>query len=136
MTCPGPPILVVAAAVIEREGAFLVTRRLAGAHLEGCWEFPGGKCDAGETLEACLVREIREELDAAVVVGAELFTIAHEYPGRIVQLHFFRCELRDDPRPALGQAMQWARREDLPRLEFPPADAELIALLTAMAPGG
>lgn len=128
-----PPLIVVTAAVIEREGSFLVTRRPVGVHLEGCWEFPGGKCDPGETLEACLVREIREELDAAIEVGAELLSIAHRYPERVVQLHFFRCELREDPRPALGQAMRWVRREDLVELEFPPADAELITLLSGAA---
>ena len=54
------PHIVVAAAVVERGDRYLVTRRLAGTHLEGCWEFPGGKCGDGETLEECLRREIRE----------------------------------------------------------------------------
>ena len=58
--------IVVTAAVVERDGAFLLTRRLDGTHLAGHWEFPGGKLHAGETLEECLVREIREELDAAI----------------------------------------------------------------------
>ena len=53
--------IIVTAAVIERDGRFLVTRRLKGTHLEGTWEFPGGKCDAGETLTDCLARELREE---------------------------------------------------------------------------
>ena len=72
--------LVVTAAVIERDHSFLVTRRPRGAHLEGYWEFPGGKCDPGESLAACLQREILEELDVEVAVGREIFSVAHDYP--------------------------------------------------------
>jgi 8-oxo-dGTP diphosphatase len=125
-----PPLVVVTAAVIERDGEYLVTRRLRGAHLEGYWEFPGGKCDAGETLEACLVREIAEELGTGIHVGPEIHTVRHEYPERVVELHFFACELVGRPLPVLDQEMRWVARADLRTLEFPPADAELIARLT------
>jgi mutator protein MutT len=121
--------MVVTAAVIERDGAFLVTRRQKGVHLEGFWEFPGGKCDAGETLAACLARELREELDVDAHIGPEIHTVTHTYPERAVELHFFRCELGGDPRPLLDQEMRWVRREDLASLEFPPADVELIRIL-------
>ena len=121
--------IVVTAAVIERDGTLLVTRRQAGVHLEGCWEFPGGKCDAGETLSACLARELREELDVEARVGEEVFTTTHAYPERVVELHFFRCEIVGEPRPQQGQAMRWVRRGELHALEFPPADAELIQVL-------
>jgi len=121
--------IVVTAAVIERDGALLVTRRQAGVHLEGYWEFPGGKCDAGETLSACLARELREELDVEARVGDEMFTTTHAYPERIVELHFFRCEIVGEPRPQQGQEMRWVRRDELQALEFPPADAELIEVL-------
>jgi mutator protein MutT len=123
------PTIVVTAAVVERDGRFLVTRRPAGVHLAGTWEFPGGKCEAGETLADCLARELREELDADARVGASLFTTTHTYPERTVELHFIRCELCGDPRPMLGQEMRWVAREELPSLEFPPADAELIDIL-------
>lgn len=129
MSAADPPRLVVTAAVVERDGCFLVTRRLRGSHLEGCWEFPGGKCDPDEGLEACLLREIEEELGTGARVGREIFTIEHAYPERVVELHFFECELLGDPTPQLGQEMQWARREALHALEFPPADAELLELL-------
>ena len=121
--------VIVAAAVARRGDAFLVTRRLRGTHLEGLWEFPGGKCDAGETLAACLEREIQEELGCAVDVGAELLAIAHAYDDRRVELHFFSCSLRDEPRPLLGQEIKWVARADLRTLAFPPADDELIRLL-------
>jgi mutator protein MutT len=109
---------------------FLVTRRPSGVHLAGCWEFPGGKCEPGETLASCLEREIMEELGTMIRVGAEIFSIAHPYPDRRVQLHFFRCELAGEPRPVLGQEMRWVAREELALLAFPPADAELIQLLS------
>jgi 8-oxo-dGTP diphosphatase len=130
MMRPAPPArIVVTAAVIERDGRYLVTRRPNGTHLAGFWEFPGGKCDAGEPLVACLAREIAEELDAPVRIGNEIHQVAHAYPERTVELHFFRCELLGEPRAVLGQEMRWAARAELASLEFPPADAELIGLL-------
>ena len=122
--------IVVAAAVIERDGAFLVTRRQQGVHLEGYWEFPGGKCQPGETHPACLAREIREELAVDVIVGAEVHAAAHTYTERRVELHFLRCEMRGEPAPQQGQAMRWVPRHELAALRFPPADEELIRQLT------
>lgn len=121
--------VVVAAAIIERDGAYLVTRRPRGVHLEGLWEFPGGKCDDGESLEACLAREIREELGTDAAVGAEVFTTTHVYPERRVELHFLACSLLGEPLSVLGQEMQWVTKAGLRSLDFPPADAELIAWL-------
>jgi len=121
--------VVVAAAVVEIDGRFLVTRRQKGSHLEGFWEFPGGKCEAGETLQACLAREMSEELDVPSRVGAEIFSTTHTYPERSVELHFFSCELFGEPRPMLDQEMRWVRRDELAALEFPPADAALITIL-------
>jgi 8-oxo-dGTP diphosphatase len=123
--------LVVAAAVIEREGRYLVTRRQKGTHLAGFWEFPGGKCEDGESLTAGLIREIREELAVDAAVGEEILRSSHDYGDRQVELHFLRCELLGQPSPALGQEMRWVPRDELKTLEFPPADAELIELLTA-----
>ena len=121
--------IVVTAAVIERSGRVLVTRRLKGTHLEGYWEFPGGKCDAGESLEACLVRELREELAVDAIVGQRILTTSHEYPERRVELHFFETELRGEPVPQMNQEMQWVPREALVSLQLPPGDDELVALL-------
>ena len=126
---PSRKRIVVTAAVIQRGDAYLVTRRQAGVHLEGYWEFPGGKCEAGETLAASLLREIREELDAPIRVGEEILAVTHEYPDRLVELRFFRCELLGEPRAVQGQEMQWVVRENLADLAFPPADAELLELL-------
>ena len=123
------PRIVVTAAVIRRGDEFFVTRRHKGVHLEGFWEFPGGKCDEDESLESCLVREIREELDVDVQVGAELLSCTHEYPERLIELHFFECVLDGEPRSMLGQEIRWVPRTELRSLQFPPADDELIDLL-------
>jgi 8-oxo-dGTP diphosphatase len=121
--------IVVTAAVIERSGRFLVTKRQDGAHLAGYWEFPGGKCHLGEELARCMARELREELDVEVEVGDELLSTTHDYPDRRVELHFLRCALLGEPSPRLGQDMRWVARRDLTSLEFPPADTELIRML-------
>ena len=120
---------VVVAAVIERDESFLVTRRLEGTHLGGLWEFPGGKIASGETHAEGLTREIREELDAEVDVGALVYETEFNYNDRSISLHFYRCTLRGTPRPLLGQQMRWVPRDELHALDFPPADAELIARL-------
>jgi 8-oxo-dGTP diphosphatase len=121
--------VLVTAAVIERDGAFLMTRRLDGTHLAGHWEFPGGKCHEGETLEASLIREIQEELDAEIEV--EILATTHQYPERTVELRFFRCLLNSDPRPVLGQALRWVPRAELGTFPLPPADNELVRRLIA-----
>ena len=121
--------LVVVAAVIERDDYFLVTRRQDGVHLAGFWEFPGGKVADGESHSSALRREIQEELDVDVVVRDRLLETSHEYPERIVELFFYRCDLLGTPRPLIGQEMAWVGRRELPSLNFPPADDELIRRL-------
>jgi len=129
MASADPPVVVIAA-VIERDRRFLLTRRLRGTHLEGTWEFPGGKCEPGESHEACLVREIQEELGVDVTVGEEIFRIEHAYPEKTVRLHFHHCALTGEPRPLEKQEMRWVERSELRALEFPEADRELIVMLT------
>lgn len=124
-----PATIVVAAAVIERPTGFLLTRRVAGTHLEGCWEFPGGKCEPAEGLEDCLRRELREELALEVIVGDCVCVTRHDYPERRVELHFFRCEAVNDPTPLLGQEMRWVGASELESLDVPAADAEIIERL-------
>jgi 8-oxo-dGTP diphosphatase len=130
MTGQKPPT-VVTAAVIERDGRLLVARRLEGSHMGGFWEFPGGKCEPGESAEACLAREILEELGAAAAVHEQIYRTTYAYEDRVLDLRFFRCELTTEPRPLLGQEVRWVPRHELQTLEFPPADSELIALLAA-----
>ena len=128
-----PQHLVVLAAVVEQNGAFLLTRRLNGTHLAGTWEFPGGKCEAGESHEECLRRELIEELGVDAEIGEEVFGIIHAYPEKTIELHFHECTLAGEPAPQLGQEMRWVPRSELPGLEFPEADRELIEMLVRQA---
>jgi 8-oxo-dGTP diphosphatase len=121
--------VIVVAAVIEEDDRFFLTRRLPGVHLEGMWEFPGGKIDPAETHAAALERELREELDVGVLVGDLVFHTTHEYPDRTIALFFYRCTLAGDPKPMLGQEMRWVPRRELGTLGFPPADEALITRL-------
>ena len=123
----------VAAAVVERGAGVLVTRRLAGTHLAGRREFPGGKCEQHESMEECLVRELREELAVDVTPRGTMLVTTHVYPDvyadKTIELHFIACGMIGEPVPQQGQEMRWVERAQLDSLEFPEADAELIAEL-------
>ena len=127
-------VIVVTAAVVERDDAFLLTRRLDGTHLAGAWEFPGGKCEEGEALEDCLRRGLGEGSGGGARGGAGAFAVRHAYPEKTIQLHFFACRLHGEPRPLLGQEMRWVPRQDLATLRFPEADRDLIARLATAPP--
>jgi 8-oxo-dGTP diphosphatase len=126
--------LDVVAAVVERDDCFLLTRRQAGVHLAGLWEFPGGKVAPGESHEEALRREMLEELGTDVEVGGVVSTAAHAYDDRHVTLHFYKCGLSGIPVPQLGQEMRWVPRAELRTLGFPPADEELIEILVGPRP--
>lgn len=123
--------IVVVAAVIEDDGRFLLTLRLKGTHLADHWEFPGGKCEPGETHAEALARELHEELGIVAEVGALVWTVTHAYPDRTVELHFYRCRFAGKPQPMLRQQVRWVRRDELSSLPFPEADRDLIRQLTA-----
>ena len=126
--------VVVVAAVIEQDDAFLLTLRPDGAHLAGHWEFPGGKVHPAETHAEALRRELFEELDIVGHVGGLVHTVSHTYPERTVELFFYRCGFEGEPKPMMGQEMRWVPREELGRLLFPDADRALIAVLVAAGP--
>lgn len=132
-----PLVIEVAAALIrDARGRFLITQRRRGSHLEGLWEFPGGKLEANETPEACLRRELTEELAATFAVGPRRETVRWEYPDRTVILHFYDCRLESGAiEPRESQLMAWVELERLAHYEFPPADRELIARLSASGAG-
>ena len=123
--------IVVSAAVIEDNDAFLLTRRAETAHLGGLWEFPGGKVEHGESVEDALARELREELGCEATIGQALLTTKHTYEDLHVELHFFEVALSGTPSPQLGQEMEWVPRDALRALPLPEADAALVELLTS-----
>jgi len=130
-----PLVIEVAAALIQDDaGRYLITQRRRGSHLAGLWEFPGGKQEAGESPEACLRRELAEELAGNFSVGEPFATIRWEYQDRTVTLHFFRCRLESGTiEPRESQTMAWVAPERLGEFAFPPADREVVARLASRA---
>jgi mutator protein MutT len=123
-----PLVIEVTAALVQDDaGRYLITQRRRGSHLEGLWEFPGGKLEAGESHEAGLRRELREELAADFEVNRLVETVRWEYPDRTIVLHFYDCRVASgtvEPREA--QQMRWVAPAELADYEFPPADRALI----------
>lgn len=102
------PHYTVTAAVIRREGKYLLAQRPPDGLLGGLWEFPGGKVQEGEGLEEALRREIREELGTEVAVGKAIGTYRHAYSHFRITLHALRCRLIGaEPRPLQAAALQW-----------------------------
>jgi len=120
----------VAAGLIRHEGRYLVAKRKAGVHLAGFWEFPGGKREAGETLEECLRRELFEELSIQIDLPILLQTIRHAYESKTVELHFFRCVIgAGTPAPLDCAEIRWVHPHEMLDLKFPPADQPIIDAL-------
>jgi 8-oxo-dGTP diphosphatase len=132
---PAPrPCIDVSAALIFEQGRILITRRRTGSHLGGLWEFPGGKREANETFEQCLIREIREELDIEIAVGNLFEEITHAYPEKTVHLKFFVCrKLSGQLKARDCAAFKWVGKNKLTDYKFPAADAQLLEKL-AVAP--
>ena len=128
--------VIVVAAIIRRDNRILITRRPPQSHLAGLWEFPGGKVEAGESLESALVREIREELGVEIGVQRPFHTIEHHYPARSVRLHFFDCTLHSgEPQALEADSLAWVGAGELDQYQFPEADRKLITLLQQSSPG-
>ncbi|NNE19894.1 MAG: 8-oxo-dGTP diphosphatase MutT [Myxococcales bacterium] len=133
---PGFGPVVVAAAVVIREGRVLLTRRAKGQHLAGMWEFPGGKLEDGESPEEALVRECREECGIDVDVGAILDVTHHRFPEKDVLLLFYRCGLRAGEVRHLQVADHaWVPPMELDRYPLPPADDRVVARIQALGLG-
>ena len=118
----------VCAAVIMHGGRLLLATRPKGKHLEGHWEFPGGKVKANETLAACIIRELQEELGLHVRQASLLFEVLHHYPEKTIRLHFLLCDI--DPEQTIahhdGQRSAWFQPDQLPLEMMAPADRETV----------
>lgn len=125
-------VLVVAAALIDADGRVLLAQRPLHKPLGGLWEFPGGKVDAGETPEAALIRELREELgiDVPARCLAPLTFASHTYEGFHLLMPLYACRNWNGEAEAKeGQQLAWVRKDRLRDYPMPPADLPLIPIL-------
>lgn len=127
-----PLLLVAAAALIDVDGRVLIAKRPHGKPLEGLWEFPGGKLNEGETPEACLIRELREELNIKVVEAclAPFVFTSHGYDSFHLLMPLYLCRRWEGFVTAREhEAIAWVRPDQLSDYPMPPADAPLVAWL-------
>ena len=119
--------------LIGREGCYLIRQRPPGSAMAGRWEFPGGKCEPGESPEDATARECLEEVGVGVVVGEQVRRIVHRYPHGLVELHYYRCTIEGEP--AADSGFRWVPVGELPRYHFPEANDAVIAALAREASG-
>ena len=130
MSPPLRSIHVAAAVITDVRGRVLLGRRTDGRDLAGLWEFPGGKCEPGESPEDALVRELQEELGITVQVGEALINVPQRYPDKRLRLDVRRVShWEGTPRGVEGQALAWVAPEKLTRYPMPPADRPVVAML-------
>ena len=117
----------VAAAIIRKDDKILATQRGYGEHKDG-WEFPGGKINEWETPEEAIVREIKEELDADIVVGDLLVTVEHDYKDFHLSMKCFWAALKEDSHIELleHEAAKWLSTNELDSVEWLPADVKVV----------
>jgi len=125
-------ILVAAVALVDADGHVLLARRPAHKEHGGLWEFPGGKVEMGETPEAALIRELREELgiDVPARCLAPLTFASHAYERYHLLMPLYICRnWEGEPQPLEGQALAWVRASALRDYPMPPADEPIIPIL-------
>lgn len=126
----GRHIHVVAGVIVDARDRILLARRTEGRDLAGLWEFPGGKVDPGETPEAALVRELREELGIEARVGAAVIAVPQQYPHKRLRLDVRRIEAWTGTVKGLdGQALVWVPPHKLASYAMPDADRPVVAAL-------
>jgi len=127
------PLIRVVAAVVEREGRYLIAQRNPQAVFPLYWEFPGGKVEPGEDDEAALRREMMEELGVVVSVGPLLERKVHCYSGFSVDFRAYHCTIEGGELRALHCAgFAWVPLREMASYRFPPADEDAIALLMGL----
>jgi 8-oxo-dGTP diphosphatase len=118
------------AVIWNQSRQILIDKRKVGGAMEGLWEFPGGKIEAGETVADCIVREINEELGIEITVGEHLISIEHTYPTFQITLIVHNCQyISGTPQPIESDEIRWVEVSDLHQYEFPAANVAIINAL-------
>ena len=118
------------AIITNQNGKILIDRRKAEGEMGGFWEFPGGKIEVDETVEACIKREIKEELDIVIDVGDRLTSITHTYKTFKVTLYVHDCQhLSGEPKPLESTEIHWVEPSHMHQYKFPQANLKIINLL-------
>lgn len=127
---PMEKIIEAVAAVIEKDGKFLITKRLETSPMGHCWEFPGGKVEPGESINDCIVRECMEEIGVVIQPLRYLQDKFYDYPHGKIHLHFVLCQIvSGEPQTLQCREARWIEPHQFIDFEFPPADREVIAQL-------
>ena len=123
----------VCAAVIRRNGYTLICSRPKATVLCDKMEFPGGKVEPGESIHECIVRELREELNAEILPLDVIHEVEHEYPNGLLNIIFIRCVLKEGsvPEPREGQEIRWVPTGELASVDFLEADQPFARLIAA-----
>ncbi|MEL7503476.1 MAG: A/G-specific adenine glycosylase [Cyanobacteria bacterium J06554_6] len=129
---PLPHKIIGVAVIYGQGGRILIDRRKQEGLLGGLWEFPGGKVEPGETLEACVRREIKEELDIEIEVQSQLMTVEHAYTHFRVTLNVFNClHLSGEPKPLECDEIRWVTLAEIDQYPFPKANGQIIEAIRA-----
>jgi 8-oxo-dGTP diphosphatase len=127
---PDNALIRVVAAILQRDGKILIARRKAGKSFAGKWEFPGGKIEPGESPEAALRRELKEEFSIEASVESYLGTSRHSYPLLTVELIAYTVRYEGGSFVlSEHDELRWVKKEDLPSFDMTEADLPLIELL-------
>ena len=122
-------MIAVVAALAAKEGRLLIAQRPMGRHMCGKWEFPGGKLEKGETPEAALRRELKEELGVDADIGPIRAAIPYSYPEKDVLLLFYSARLMGEPKPIDEAALAWVTPDELAGYDLAPVDALMVKRL-------
>ena len=126
-------IHVAVGVLIDSKGCVLLTRRLKGTHLAGYWEFPGGKVEAGESVQTALARELEEELGTRIGETVPLMTVSHDYGEKQVLLDVHQVtDWNGEPHGAEGQPLAWVDASSLDKFQVPEANAEIMLRVKAL----
>ena len=118
------------AVINNKQGKILIDRRKETGEMGGLWEFPGGKIEVGETIEECIKREVKEELDIEIIVGDRLTTITHAYKTINVTLYVHDCQhLSGTPQPLECEEIHWVEPAQMNQYQFPQANTQIVKLI-------